>query len=146
MGYLPKDARWFIAELVIKIEVEGEPRNVVHVNSVLVNADSAEHAYERAIELGVAYESTDENEAGKAIQTSFVGLSDLYVMYDEPAHGAEIFYEERIGVEQEELKTLVRNKAVLTVFTPWEPPLADKPDYAIGRIVRDMREDLKSKS
>lgn len=146
MGYVPKDARWFVAELIVEIKIDGNPRNVVHINTVLVNADSPEHAYQRANELGATYNSTTENESGHAVHTSFLGLRDLFVMYDEPVHGAEVFYEEKVGVEQAELSTFIRGKESLTVFIPWEPPSDNTPDYAVGRIVRDMREELGSKT
>jgi hypothetical protein len=40
MAYIPKDAKWYIAELVMEFQIEGESRNVVHVNIVLIRADS----------------------------------------------------------------------------------------------------------
>jgi hypothetical protein len=56
LGYIPKSAKWYLAEIVEQITVEGDPRSVVHTNLVLVRADSPEEAYQRAIELGAAGE------------------------------------------------------------------------------------------
>lgn len=52
MGYIPKSAKWYLADIVQQITVEGDPRSVVHTNLVFVRADSPEEAYEKALELG----------------------------------------------------------------------------------------------
>ena len=39
MGYIPPDAKWYLAEIVQQISVEGDPRRVVHTNLVLVRGD-----------------------------------------------------------------------------------------------------------
>ena len=49
MGYIPKNAKWYLAELVEEITISGDPRNVVHTNLVLVRADSAAEAYEKSL-------------------------------------------------------------------------------------------------
>ena len=54
MGYIPEDAKWYLADLVEEITVEGDPRNVVHTNMTLVRADSPEEAYQKAVQLGTA--------------------------------------------------------------------------------------------
>ncbi len=61
MGYIPEDAKWYLADIVQQITVEDEPRNVVHTNLVLIRADSPEEAYQKAIELGTAGDHSDEN-------------------------------------------------------------------------------------
>jgi hypothetical protein len=52
MGYIPEDAKWYLAEIVEEITVEEDSRNVVHRNLHLIRADSPEEAYRKAIELG----------------------------------------------------------------------------------------------
>ncbi len=42
MGYIPEDAKWYIAELVMEFQIESDSRNVVHVTIVLIRADSPE--------------------------------------------------------------------------------------------------------
>jgi hypothetical protein len=32
MGYIPANAKWYLAEIVEQIAVEGDPRNVVHTS------------------------------------------------------------------------------------------------------------------
>jgi hypothetical protein len=40
MGYIPTDAKWYLADIVMEITIQGDSRNVVHVNTTLVRADS----------------------------------------------------------------------------------------------------------
>ena len=49
---LKKDHGWYLAEEVLEIRVEGDPRNVVHVNTRLLQAKDGEQAYARAAEFG----------------------------------------------------------------------------------------------
>jgi hypothetical protein len=35
VAYIPKSAKWYLAEIVQQITVESDPRNVVHTNLVL---------------------------------------------------------------------------------------------------------------
>jgi len=99
MGYIPKDAKWYLARLVQEITVEGDPRNVVHTNLVLVRADSPEEAYQKAIELGAQGEIAYESPQGRKVTTTFRGL-----------HGAELEYAEQVNMDEAALKrwSLVR--------------------------------------
>ena len=71
MGYIPKGAKWYLADIVQQITVEGDPRNVVHKNLVLIRADSPEEAYEKAMDLGVAGEASWENIDGNRVTFRF---------------------------------------------------------------------------
>lgn len=44
--------QWYVADIIIEIVVQRDPRNVVHINTVLVRAANDEEAYLKAIELG----------------------------------------------------------------------------------------------
>jgi len=52
MAYIPKDAEWYLATLVVEIVVEGDPRNVIQINQVLIHANNPEEAYEKALSRG----------------------------------------------------------------------------------------------
>jgi hypothetical protein len=52
MGFIPKDPKWYLADIVEEIRVAGDWRNVVHTNLILVRADSPDEAYEKAMALG----------------------------------------------------------------------------------------------
>jgi len=139
MGYVPADARWFLADLVVEIRVEGDPDNVVHVNTVLVRADSAEEAYTKALELGVSEESRYDNPEGKAVSISFRGLGALGVIHDELEHGTELIYTEEIGLDESEVARLISPKDSLWVFRDREPSAG--PNY-MPKDIMDMLEDM----
>jgi hypothetical protein len=42
MGFIPKGARWYLADIVLEHIIAGDPRNVVHINTHLVEAGSPE--------------------------------------------------------------------------------------------------------
>jgi hypothetical protein len=116
MAFIPKGARWYLAELVIEYTVDGDPRNVVHVNMHLVEADSPEHAYEKAMALGRASEQGYANSAGREVRVVFRGLQNLDVIHDPLEDGAELAYTEKVAVPEAELRGLLRIKKDLGVF------------------------------
>jgi hypothetical protein len=136
MGYIPKDAKWYLAEIVQEIKVEGDPRNVVHTNTVLIRADSPEEAYEKSVKLGKEHETSYENPDGKTVTFHFRSLHDLNVIYDELEHGAELTYTEGVGMDEEEIRSLISEKSGLGVFAPISP--SKGPDYASGDIIREV--------
>jgi hypothetical protein len=91
MGFIPKDARWYLAGLVLEHTVEGDPRNVVHVNTHLIEADSPDEAYQKANALGRAGELEYANSDGKQVRVAFRGLRDLDVIHEDLEDGAELF-------------------------------------------------------
>lgn len=120
MPHVPSNARWFLADLVMENRVDEDPRNVVHVNTMLVEAGSAEEAWEKALELGRDQEHTYLNTDKKQVNVRFRGLGDLYVVYGKLEHGSELIYQEKVDVPEEKLATMVPAKHELSVFVP--PP------------------------
>jgi hypothetical protein len=137
MAFTPKDAIWYIAQLVLEITVEGESQNVVHVNYLLVRADSPEEAYEKALRLGSEHETTYLNQQGKRVQIVFRGLHNLTAVYEPLENGSELWYEETVGVSQKNLDSLVACKESLGVFRSIEKNPG--PDYASAEIQREAR-------
>src|ERR1700756_2879238 len=101
MGHVPSDVRWFAADLVVEIEVEGDDRNVVHKNLVLVEARSPEEAYQKALQLGHEHEIAYDNPSGKSVRIKFRGLSDLAVVGAELRHGTELRFLEYVAVSED---------------------------------------------
>ncbi len=118
MGYIPPDAKWYLAEIVEEFRIDGEADNIVHTNLVLIRADSPDEAYDRAIELGKPFNTTYLNPEGKTVSVTFRGLLDLNVIHDELEHGAELIYEERVAMSEEELRRWGSEKSELGVFKP----------------------------
>src|SRR5438045_4530367 len=145
MAYIPSDAKEYVADIIEVITVEIDPRNVVHTNTVLVSAASPEEAYEKAISLGRQDEISYKNPAGKHVQISFRGLGQLVVIHDELEHGAELMYDEKIGLSNEEVQSRIVPKEQLSVFRPVQR--IDGPDYSsndvmddVSRLLRDSRQ------
>jgi hypothetical protein len=137
MAYIPKDARWYIAQVVIELTVAGESRNIVHINHLLVRADSPQEAYEKALRMGGEHETTYLNADKKEVRGRFRGLRNLTVVYDALEDGAELLYEERVGLSQQELAALVNPVEALAIFKPIER--SQGPDYGSEEIRREAK-------
>jgi hypothetical protein len=140
VAYIPEDTQWFLAELVMEITVTGDERTVVHKNLVLVGAHSADDAYQKATELGAQSESRFENPSGNIVRIVFRGVSKLYVIYDHLEHGAELMYEEEIGLTEEEIARLIPPKETLSIFRPVTP--SKGPDYSCKEILDEITHGL----
>jgi len=138
MGYIPKPAKWYLAEIVQEITVEGDPRNVVHTNLVLVRADSPDDAYQEALELGTAGEQSYENPDGKCVTLRFRGLHDLNVIFGELEHGAELIYSEKVALGESAIRQWVTPKDELGIFLPIEEP--GGPVYISRDVVEGIHE------
>lgn len=144
MAFVPTAARWFLASLVEEIRVEGAKRNIVHINYVLVEADSPENAYIRALEMGEQCSQDYVNTHGKKVTVRFRGLSNLDVIHDELAHGCEIMFEEKLGVTEKGIQKLIQRKEALEVFRPVRNRFG-KPDYASKEIMDEVARRLNTR-
>lgn len=142
MAYIPADAQWYLADLVIEINVEDDPRRVVHVNTVLVHANSPEAAHREALLLGQRQNDSYLNSKGKRVEFRFAGLKALDVIHEPLEHGAELYFSEYVGPHADEQLANVSMKESLAVFS--EPRHEDKPDYGCGEIERDYAAFLAS--
>jgi hypothetical protein len=93
VAYVPADAKWWLADLIVEFTFEGEVGNLVHYNLTLVRADSAEEAYSKSLRRGAENESTYTNSEGKLVTVRFRGLRNLYVISDDLEDGAELLYQ-----------------------------------------------------
>lgn len=143
MAWIPKDAKWYLADIVKEFRVEGEDHSLVHINLLLIRANSPEEAYERALEVGKQGENVYQNVDGKNVVVTFRGLRGLYVVHDELEHGSELIYEEIEDIDEEQIQKLVRPKAELGVFIPYDPQA--NLDYMPGDIYRDVFKELEKR-
>jgi hypothetical protein len=139
MAFIPKDARWYLADLVLEHTVDGDPRNVVHVNIHLIEASSPEQAYEKALALGRESELVFTNTAGREVRVVFRGLRGLNVIHDNLEDGAELTYEEKVAVPESELATWVPAKEKLAVFCE-EGFKRDIPNYMPESVMQSLEE------
>ena len=82
-------ARWYIAELIEEIALEGNPRNphpnVVHRKKQVIFADSAEDAYEKALSLSAEHEASYLNFDQQSAQIRYWSLDELNLVEEEKA-------------------------------------------------------------
>jgi uncharacterized protein DUF4288 len=116
MPYIPPNRHWYIAELVMQFDIAGEADTLVHVDVKLISADSPDQAFAKAEQMGrdgeVAYQNTDH----KHVLIKFRGLRDLFLIYDELGDGAELLYEERPAIRENEIAAMIKQKSALAVF------------------------------
>jgi hypothetical protein len=124
---------WFLAELVMKITVADDPRNVVHQNLFLIRADSADEAYEKAVQFGKNEEISYDNPAGKAVHFCFEGVSDLIDIIEDLEDGAELDFRYTVAMPKEKIRSLVPPRDRLRAFLP--PRRAEGPDYTSAEIM-----------
>lgn len=139
MGHIPADARWYFADVVIEHVIEDEPRNVVHINTLLVRASSPERAYKRALELGREAEQEYKNTDGKMVRVTFRGLRDLSVIYEDLRSGSELIYQERVGQTEEQVAQLISPKEELGVFEDTGKPSRNDPNYMPADIMQALK-------
>ncbi len=140
MAYIPADAQWYLAEIVEDIMITGEEGHVVHVNLVLVRADSPDNAYEAAMALGKEGEAAYKNTDGHWVTVTFRGLRDLHVIHDALDHGAELLYEQQLGLTEAQIDALIRPKEQLGIFRPRRAPQG--PKFAAKAIVDELPHEV----
>jgi len=136
MAFIPEDAKWYLADIVLEFIIEDDPRNVVHRNLLLVRADSPEEAYQKAMQLGADNEESWDNIDKKRVTIRFRGLYDLKVIHDELEHGAELSYREDVGVEESTIQKWIAPKDELGVFRPITPSTG--PHYGPQDVIEKM--------
>jgi hypothetical protein len=145
MAYVPKDAHWFLATMIEELQIEGAKRNVVHINYVVIEADSPEDAYKGAIKMGKQANQSYVNTHGKRVTVRFRGLSNLDVIYDPFEHGCEIMFREKLGVSESAIQKLIATKKELEVFRPIRRR-PGRPDYASKEIMDEFYRKLSKRT
>ena len=120
MGFIPVDARWYLADVVIEHRLDGDADNLVYVNTHLIEAGSPDVAYDKAVVLGRGEEREYENTDGRLVRVLFRGLRELNVIHEPLEDGAELMYTEDIDVPEEQLREWGRPRERLGVFHPIE--------------------------
>jgi hypothetical protein len=121
MGFIPKSARWYLADVVLEHRIEGEPRNVVDINTHLVEAGSPEEAYTKALTIGRDAENDYTNTEDARVQVVFRGIKQLSVIHEKLEDGAELMYSRKVGVSEDELNGWNKPMDRLAVFAPIQP-------------------------
>jgi len=137
MAHNPAHPDWYIGDFIEEIKVEGDPRNVVHINTRLIRATGPEDAFEKAMALGKESETEYSNRSGKRVQIFFRGLRQLCLVHEPLEHGAEVLWEEQIQVPQEQIDGWIKAKEDLAAFQPEVFQPSTGPDYGCGEIIAE---------
>lgn len=128
---------WYLAELILEHRIDGEPRNVVTNNTLLVEADSPEEAWERALDLGREAETVYVNTDDRQVSVRFRGLRELQEIQEDLEHGAELLYSEKVGVPEEVLVEMIPARHELAVFTGGPLPEVDDPNLIPHAVLEE---------
>ncbi len=109
-------ADWYLADIVMVLCVESETSDIVHINSVLISAESGEQAYKKALIEGKESESAYKNCEGKNVLMKFLGLNNLSDIDDEIENGTEVIYTEKRNLSEKEIQSLISPKEDLHIF------------------------------
>lgn len=112
------DARWRLADVVMEFVIEGEPRNVVHVNTHLIEAASAEEAYHKALTIGRAGRMTYRNPYGRRVRVLLRGLEQIRDIAESLADGAALRFRQLVGVPEHAIRQRPRANRRLFASTP----------------------------
>jgi len=130
--------QWYLATIVMLITVEGEQKNVVHKNLHLIQAESDEVAYDKALKLGDDSETSYVNSKDQLVNISFYGLAELEETIELDIYdGVELKFDELEDVNPSQLTTLVSLKKDLSLFLDKGPVDESALDYG-SKEVRDM--------
>jgi hypothetical protein len=135
---------WYLGELVMEITVTGAIKNAVHKNLTLIRAAGAKAAYKKAISFGKKSETSYKNPQGQNVKIRFRGISKLEEMYDTFDDGAEMRFDEYVGVKPSEIRRWIPPKAQLQVFLKPKPFIEQEPDYRAHYVV-DMALTMSQK-
>lgn len=128
MAFIPENAEWYVADIVIEIHAARQKDRRAWINTHLIHATSPEEALSKAEVLGKQQETSYLNVLGKKVLHTFRGVGDLQVVYDSLQDGTELTWCECTALTPDEVKGLIPSKADLAVFQPIEPDL--DPNYA----------------
>ena len=114
--------RWYLALLVVRSSVAGEPcEPVSDVQFRVIRAADSEAAYKRALQLGDAETLEYANADGETVTWTFAGLRDLREIADgELVDGTEVYSQ----IDRSD-EPLVTAKEDLSVF--WLAANANRP-------------------
>jgi hypothetical protein len=63
----------------------------------------------------------------------------LNVIHDELEHGAELLYEQKVGVCEDQLQEVLTPKSDLAIFRPWQPKDSSVPDYSSKEVMEKVK-------
>ncbi len=114
--YIPSEIEWLLAEMVQEFTFSNEDGPLVWINTILINAASLEDGYQKALQFGEQYNDTYLNSDKVQVVTRFRGLRNLFLIHEKLEHGAEVLYEERRELTEDQITQMLKAKEQLAVF------------------------------
>ena len=117
---------WYVAVIIERFEYYDEDVSnpdrecEAHENLVLIHADKAAQAYERAVEIGKTCEGIEciNDVTRRKGEWRFVGVNELLPVYDDLADGAEIMWTKHVGVTVASVEGMAKLKSEFGGFSP----------------------------
>ncbi|MCQ3928879.1 MAG: hypothetical protein DPW16_00340 [Chloroflexi bacterium] len=106
-GWIPKNAKWYIAEIIKSVGQNENGLFIVYRCMILIKAALPNEAYEKAMEFGKSL-NTDT--------TRFWGIRMAYVVHGPLEHGEEMVFAREEDVSEEEIQQMICPKEHLAVF------------------------------
>lgn len=119
MKKIRNNGDWYIAGIVERSENVGTGRSnpnrrgLTWLNHVLINADSPEKAYDKALRIGKAGTHRYKSTAGSTVQWKFIGIAELLPIYEDIADGAEITWSDLGYISAKRAQAMARNRREL---------------------------------
>jgi hypothetical protein len=130
-------SKWYLASIVLEHRIEGDKRRVLHVNTCLIRASSAESAYEKSITFGRSQQFRYQNTKDKTVTVRFRGIQDIKFIDDRLEHGTELFYVEKVTSSESRIRLMLCEKSKLSVFKKRMKPTKSAPNY-MPKDIYDM--------
>jgi len=108
---------WFLADIVERAEAVGKDKTnpnrrcLTWVNTVLVQAESLEEAYDKAMKIGRKNYSTRYKAAsGRTVSWKTLGISSLMPIYEDIEDGAEISFTNKGYISARSSEAMIKSK------------------------------------
>jgi hypothetical protein len=77
MNLVHSEWPWYVAQLVVESQIEGESESVILIESILIHAESPDMAFGKAEELCASSDHVYRNSNGEMVSQRYVGIHDL---------------------------------------------------------------------
>jgi len=113
---------WYIASYIQRFVITDEDNENLNKhfsaceNAILLQANTHEEAYQKALKFGKEGLDPYEESDGKTVRFVFEGLSSLIPIYEELKDGAEILFREYDNKTLKTIRSWVKEKDQLEAF------------------------------
>lgn len=114
---------WYLASILLRIEVGKKDQSRENrrcdawENKILVKAKNPDEAYRKALKIGKSEEQEYLNTEGDSVKFTFEGLTSLLPIYEELEDGSELEWSEFENRSVKKIKSWVKSKQDLEVFS-----------------------------